>query len=357
MNSYLSEYTDSRDNNFNLVRFIAASLVLYTHSYVLTTGIESSQPLKNSLGITWGDISVDVFFITSGFLITRSFFRKKNLTSFIFSRILRIYPALIVSTLFCVFIVGLAFTSHSKLSYLSNHQTYKYLFHNITLFFGVNYDLPGVFEDTPYKYAVNGSLWTLPFEVKMYTYLVIINLIIVFLQRIIEKKILQTTFFSIAFIAITLNIINHFGLFFPKNTTNLFAMFFIGSALYVFKDKIYLSSIYFFSIILIIFIFIQNKNLFFLMYCISIPYITIYLAYIPKGIIRKFNNYGDYSYGIYIYAFPIQQSIIALNPDTTVLTMIIKSFLLTLFFSYLSWHIIENNFLKVKYYKFRKNTI
>lgn len=75
---------------------------------------------------------------------------------------------------------------------------------------------------------------------------------------------------------------------------------------------------------------------------------VFYLAYVPSGNIRNFNKVGDYSYGIYIYAFPVQQSIAALVANVTVATMVILSFVVTLFLSILSWQLVEKKFLKMK---------
>lgn len=108
MGTVLSEYTNNRDNNFNLIRFIAASLVLYTHSYALVIGTGDAEPLRNSIGMTWGSIAVDVFFVISGFLIASSFFERNNIVAFVWARILRIYPALIVAIIFCVLIINIA---------------------------------------------------------------------------------------------------------------------------------------------------------------------------------------------------------------------------------------------------------
>jgi len=83
---------------------------------------------------------------------------------------MRIYPALIVAILFCVFVVDLGSTTVTTREYLTSAQTFKFLLKNSTLFFGLEYDLPGVFASNLWKRAVNGSLWTLPYEVKMYAH-------------------------------------------------------------------------------------------------------------------------------------------------------------------------------------------
>ena len=127
--SSLSNYKDSRDNNFNLLRFVAAFLVLISHSFPLATGSGTSEPLKTALGIEFGHIAVDVFFITSGFLITGSLIRSKSAYKYIAARALRIYPALLIAVLFTVFILGPLITQVTLAEYFSK-QTFIYFFKN-----------------------------------------------------------------------------------------------------------------------------------------------------------------------------------------------------------------------------------
>jgi peptidoglycan/LPS O-acetylase OafA/YrhL len=348
MKTTILNYSQNKDNNFNLIRFIAAFLVLFSHSFIATTGDPNTVPLKLLLETTWGGIAVDVFFITSGFLIAGSFYNRKGLFQFIWARILRIYPALIVAMLISVFILGTWFTNLNYNEYLSTPETYKYLIKNIILIFGVNYNLPGVFTTNPYVNAVNGSLWTLPFEVKMYFYLTLIGLTITFIEKKLRIKIRKHGFTLIAVIALGIYILNYFYSDNSYNFTRLFYMFFVGVAYYQLKGKIVLSHKYFLFISLVILLCTTHKSLFFLSYICFLPYIVFYLAYIPKGMIRKFNNLGDYSYGIYIYSFPIQQGLIASIPSLTILSMVIFSFFATLLFSFLSWHLVEIKALKLK---------
>ena len=67
---YLSNCTETRDNNFNLIRIIASIAVMITHSFALALGNGEAEPFRESLGMTMGSIAVDIFFITSGFLVT-----------------------------------------------------------------------------------------------------------------------------------------------------------------------------------------------------------------------------------------------------------------------------------------------
>lgn len=348
MSHLLSTYTTSRDNNFNLIRFIAASLVLYSHSFALALGSGNAEPLRSTIGMTWGTIAVDIFFVTSGFLITSSYFSRNNIVAFVWARVLRIYPALIVAILFCVFVVGLWFTTNSFSEYLSSQETYKYLIKNSILFFGVEYRLPGVFLDVPYEGSVNGSLWTLPYEVKMYAILALILGSVTYIGKRVDLFSIRNTMLFIGIFSIGLHVFNHFQPVLPEKFIRLFSMFFIGSAFYIWKDKIYLpTKIVLIGLPLLILSSI-NKDVFFLLYCLLLPFLIFYLAYVPSGLVRKFNNYGDYSYGIYIYAFPVQQSVAAITPHVSVPSMIVLSFVSTLILSIISWHLIEKKFLKMK---------
>lgn len=350
MDNPLLSYARSRDNNFNLIRFVAAFLVLYSHSFALVVGSGDAEPLRATLGMTWGTIAVDLFFITSGFLITSSYLARGNLIAFVWARFLRIYPALIVAIFLTVFGLGVLFTSFSISEYLSNFQTVKYLIKNCFLFLGVEHTLPGVFLDTPYKQAVNGSLWTLPYEVKMYLLLVLFLASVQYLSKQFSLISMRKSILVLAVCSIFLHLLNnhHAISILPEKFIRLFSMFFVGAAFYIWKDKIRLSSKVFFLGLPLLILASMYEEIFLLFYCVLLPFLVFYLAYVPKGFIRSFNKLGDYSYGMYIYAFPVQQSIVALLPDVSVPVMIILSFFITLVFAMLSWHFIEKRCLKLK---------
>ena len=134
-----------RDNNFNLIRILAALAVLLTHSFPLALGDAAQEPLRASLGMSLGMIAVDVFFITSGFLISASLMRQPSLLSFLWARVLRIFPGLLVMLLFSVFVLGAALSTLPLAEYLASSQTHAYLAQCATLVLGVSYTLPGVF--------------------------------------------------------------------------------------------------------------------------------------------------------------------------------------------------------------------
>jgi peptidoglycan/LPS O-acetylase OafA/YrhL len=91
-----------------------------------------------------------------------------------------------------------------------------------------------------------------------------------------------------------------------------------------------------------------NKDIFFVVYVLTIAYILFYIAYISSGLIRKYNQVGDYSYGVYIYAFPVQQSVAALVPGISVLSMLLIAAPVTLLLAAFSWHFLERYALELK---------
>ena len=126
-------------------------------------------------------------------------------------------------------------------------------------------------------------------------------------------------------------------------------MFFSGAAFYVLKERIRLSCpVFWLFIIAQLSSSIINKDAFFVLYVLTIAYILFYVAYIPSGFIRKYNQVGDYSYGIYIYAFPVQQSVAALVPGVSVLGMLLISAPATFLLAALSWHLLERRALDLK---------
>jgi peptidoglycan/LPS O-acetylase OafA/YrhL len=93
---------------------------------------------------------------------------------------------------------------------------------------------------------------------------------------------------------------------------------------------------------------LAGKQAFSIVYTLTIAYMLCYLAYLPAGAIRKYNEMGDYSYGVYIYAFPVQQALAATYPGISVSAMLLSSGMVTLALAILSWHLIEKRALRLK---------
>lgn len=350
----LCEVIESRNNNFNIIRMFAATLVIFSHSFALALGNRVSEPVNEILGISLGYIAVDIFFLTSGLLVCKSLYTSNKLQVFIISRCLRIYPALIVSIFLCS-LLGLILTNASLLEYLTNHELREFAYYNGTMLFTDYQKLPGVFYNAPLDRSVNGSLYTLPWELRMYLILIVLGLVKSFTQKfnISRKNWLPTTIVLIALVCLILYLNNHFisteKHWFYTRFYRFSATFFIGGSLYFLRKYILLKMQWLMiSIFVLIFAAYLSKDIFFVAYVFLIPYIVLCLAYIPQGRILTYNTLGDYSYGTYIYAWPIQQTLAITIVGISPLHMFVTAFSFTLLISWLSWNYIEKPSLGLK---------
>ena len=154
-------------NAFDLIWLVAAGLVLWSHQHAL---MGMREPFVAVLGASYGGLGVYIFFVVSGYLNTRSLAEHRSMRVYLFNRALRIYPALAACVVFTVILGFVVATDRD--AYLSV-KLLSYIAKNVTLFSGVKMGVPGVFESNAFPQALNGSLWTLPYEVKMYVVLAV----------------------------------------------------------------------------------------------------------------------------------------------------------------------------------------
>jgi len=121
---HLNGSLHARENNFDFLRFFAASLVLLVHSYPLT-GRQPEEPIELLTGYeNGGSFAVSIFFVISGYLITSSWLSSSSPTSFLIKRALRILPALALAVLLSVFIIGPLVTTESPGDYFASSTTW-----------------------------------------------------------------------------------------------------------------------------------------------------------------------------------------------------------------------------------------
>lgn len=342
----LFDLSQGRNNNFNLLRFIAASLVIYSHSFALLKG-GGTDPLGNILGFGLAGIAVDTFFVISGFLIVRSYLRHNNLFVYLRARALRILPGLFVALLFCVLVIGPIYTQLRTEEYFSDNRVYNFFISNFTMI--QRYPvLPGVFTENPAR-NVNGSLWTLGYEASMYLAVAVLGI-----AGILASKRGVTIFFVLYFLlyvlasiypgfAQTITSLTPLTLIKVKRLTLFFVL---GALFYIARKKIALH-IYGVFIFGLLAFFCFGSRYFYFSYSIFLAYFVMWLAFVPRGLLLKFNKLDDYSYGIYIYAFPVQQALIASEPEITVATLCATSYILTLMCALFSAQYVEKPALQI----------
>jgi peptidoglycan/LPS O-acetylase OafA/YrhL len=334
----IADRASGRDNNFNLLRIIAAIAVLISHTWLVALGPDATEPLQVELkGITLGTLSVMAFFSISGFFITRSFEGRISLASFLQARCLRLFPALIVVLAVTVLVAGVWLTT--EVPGLFWREAPEYYMRNLTLFF-LKYDLPGVFMENPYGPAINGSLWTLNYEVLCYTGVVLCG---------VMGVLTRPNYFVFVLICFAAAYTANSTYTFHSRIYNLMTLglpFVIGMSFWVWRSAIPLSAT-FAVFLLIITFFCRETSLFRPLIVLFLSYTVFVVGYAKIPVLAAYNRVGDYSYGTYIYAFPIQQTLASYGIVTPLANMAL-ALPLTLFCAVMSWHLVEAPAMRLK---------
>jgi peptidoglycan/LPS O-acetylase OafA/YrhL len=342
-------------NSFDFMRLAGSLLVLYSHGFAVA-GLP--EPVIGAFS-SFGSLGVFIFFAISGYLVSTSWLSDSNLLRFALRRSLRIVPGLAVVILLSTFILGPIVTTLPIGTYLGHPTTYRYL-ENIALY--VNYTLPGCFEHVPLASAVNGSLWSLPPEVLMYVFLGALGLV-----SLVEKRIFMALFSAAVGIA-ALYLLRSSPLTIPLvhwviqphpapilflgmdlHQVMLVAPYFWAGCLFrLFRDRIKLSTNGAIAAFMLMAVLAPGNLLWFCSW-FAIPYIVLTFCTQHDPMFSLPSWLGDLSYGIYIYAFPLQQTVYYYGHTTVSFwQMQAMSAALTLLCSYLSWHIVENPALRLK---------
>jgi peptidoglycan/LPS O-acetylase OafA/YrhL len=326
------------------MRLLAAIAVLHSHSFAIISGLRDSQPIVPIIDVTVGTFAVHVFFAISGYLICGSAL-KGRFFEFLIARCLRIFPALLLLIFVTCFVIG-PLTSESNLSrYFSDPVTWKYLGKNGSMIFGARFDLPGVFVSNPLTAMVNGSLWTLPYELRLYFFFAVLcilgsNLSIQGNRYLFIASILLT--FLITYISTTA-LPSGSGLtsllaFVPPD---LLYIFLLGSITRIFAHNLAIRPTYFLALLAGLCILDgYKKSLVLPFYYGCLPYLLISIAFFFSRFTKSIPN--DYSYSTYLWAFPVQQCLVLLIPKIGVVELSIASIVIVGLLAHLTWIYVEN---------------
>jgi peptidoglycan/LPS O-acetylase OafA/YrhL len=343
----LAALAGNRDNNFRIIRLAAASAVIFSHAYVVNMGLSQAtwfkEPLYAWTGVSFGDLAVNIFFVTSGFLVSHGLIGSGRFLDFVMARVLRIYPGLIVALLFCAFALGPIATNLGLRHYLAAKGTWAFiLYDGLALApLSLRAGLPGVFAHNPYPDVVNASLWTLPWEVWMY-----ISLLVVAGLRLAGR-----IFPALLAVILILYALSEFGFghsstVFPT-ATRFLAFFYVGVAFYRYRGLVPISpkaALVVAAVFLVGSVAIQNRAL----EPVFVGYMTLFAAYWPRGVIKRWSHGADISYGIYIYAYPVQQTWVWLLGSHNVLLNCALTFPVTAALAFASWVLVEKPALDLK---------
>ncbi|HLP84504.1 MAG TPA: acyltransferase [Phycisphaerales bacterium] len=340
-----------RSNNIDFLRFFLAALVIFAHSYALPVGSDATEPLYvfSHGQRTFGHIAVDFFFILSGFLITHSWLRSKGLLDFLWRRALRIYPAFIVATLVGVFFFAPVFGGGGK-AFISSIDPGKFILGLVTLDPG---GFKGGFDQNPMP-AINGSLWSIPFEAWCYVGVAALGLATILAKRpalmllALVLAIAGSLIYEYRNLALGGGVLGQI-VGSPKLWARLIPFFIAGQVFYLFRHRIPWHPALLAVAIAAMIAGCKVPHALSIISPIAGPYILFAIAFLPSIKLQHFGKFGDFSYGLYVYAFPIQQSLVAkFGTDFAVWKLFVSSFFLTLAFAVASWYLVESPFLKLK---------
>ncbi len=332
----------ARLNLFDVLRLLAAMLVIYSHSFPLLGLGESGADLASRV---WpftdaGAIGVYIFFTISGYLNAKSV-AKNRPAIFYLNRCLRIFPGLLVALLFTVLVIGFTCTRLPAGDYLSSAQTWLYVL-NTGLLLPGHSSLPGVFNDNLYKDAVNGSLWTLRIEFALY-------LLLPLVVNLPGKKWVFALLLAASFLAVHLVVAYapagtiHFPqIGFVDAVAANACCFFAGAFMaYAQWDKASLPRL---VGLLIVILATAHTAYGLISFFLLFPPLVIQAGLIETRV-RMLKH--DFSYGLYIYAFPVQQAIDHfLAASLAPVWMSMLALALTLGLAALSWFWVEKPVLE-----------
>lgn len=329
-------------NNIGTLRFIGAFMVLFGHSFNLSSDNHLTDPVSVLLlhYMPWTQplqtLGVILFFGISGYLVTKSYLNKNDLFDYLLARCMRIFPALVVAVMFCVFVVGLVHTTLSTMDYFRDPMTKEYLWVNSTLI-SIRFILPGVFVDWPLALSVNGSLWTLPTEFRLYLVVALLGVLRVFAYRWLFNIVIL---FAAAGFLYWLKWVP--PLWAPQ-APYLVISFLLGMFLCV-NEKIIAPDGKNLAILLVLCVMAWHWNKWGIYNYVSLA--TFIVAVLYLGLycplrMPPLDRFGDFSYGLYLYAFPVQQTLVGLVGPGKPWVIVVLSLFCTLLLAALSWRWIE----------------
>jgi peptidoglycan/LPS O-acetylase OafA/YrhL len=341
----LDRWTADRDNSFDLLRLLAAGLVLLSHSFALAAAGEP-QIGDHSVGF----FGVEIFFAISGFLVVQSWTLDPRPSAFALKRALRILPALAVVVALSALVLGAALTTLPLGDYLGSAQTAAYPVRGVAsvatggLAGGPAYELPGVFAANPHGASVNGSLWTLPVEVDAYAMLVLLGL-----TGLLRRALPFIAAAAVAATTVPSAIAGVPVLSGRLDQIALLGVFSIGSLLYLHRERVPLR-LDVAAVALVVAVAGLGTPLERLTSTLAIPYLVLVAAYRTWPGLRALTRAGDVSYGLYLLAFPVGQTLLAVwgSGRPAPLLLFAISLPLTYALAQLSWRVVESPALRAK---------
>jgi peptidoglycan/LPS O-acetylase OafA/YrhL len=326
-------------NNFDVLRLLSALAVILGHSFALSHNAgDQMDPVQRLVGFAYsGSLAVVVFFLISGIFVTQSLYYEKNSIGFLIRRFFRIWPGLAV----CLFLTALAAVAASKGTSpcaICDKSLFNYVLNNSTL--NTSWRIDSVFVGRKYS-SINGSIWTLPLEVRMYFAVFAFGVF-----GILHRKLYFLVLTALGFALLVASPALFSGYFATNNAEAVrpVMFFLVGMAIFAAREDIALTPAYLPALLLLVaWAFVPTREFFTLLFVIAATLwigCSDILARLPK-------LPGDYSYGVYIYGWPIQQLVVTAFPKIGPYGLFLTAGSLALLCAMASWRLVEKPGQKV----------
>jgi peptidoglycan/LPS O-acetylase OafA/YrhL len=288
-----------------------------------------------------------MFFALSGFLVTASALRTRRLIPFLGLRVLRLLPALFVEVTLSAIILGAIFTKLPLSQYYASPMFWSYF---LNIVGDIHFFLPEVFTKNNTD-IVNSNLWTLPWELQCY----IVMSVMIVTGVVFRRNVLGILFVVATAALIYTSLVDGFQVV-PAQVEGptLVYYFVVGVLTFLWRDKLVFHEGFLLASAGICYFLMMSPKMVFI-YPVLLTYITVFIGLFPFPRFSLIKS-GDYSYGIYLYGFPVTQALFAgsllmgfsLRGNLAVFAPL--AVLVTAAFAALSWHGIEKHCLKLKRY-------
>lgn len=348
-----AERAQNPGNCFDFQRFIFATAVIFSHSFALLHGMTGPEKLEPIVwltggGLSFGAVALSGFFILSGYLVLQSWQNSKGVIDYLRRRILRIYPGFVAACLVSVIVIGLLASADRRI-FLRHLHLPSLLGHSLIL---SEPKLTGVFHNVPFPDVFNGSLWTIKWEFCCYLLIPVLAWV-----GLLRRRVGIT--FLFAFSAIIYGAFCYGQLISVERSFRIFGgpaygwlrcggYFLAGMTFYLWRDRLPYRASWFVAAIFGLLAFYRWIDLALM---VLGPYLLFYAGYASNSLLQQWSRFGDFSYGLYLYAWPIQQLTVQTlgRSHLTSYSLFAVSFCFIALFAVFSWFVIERPFLRLKY--------
>lgn len=337
-----------RRDNFGVLRLAAASAVIVSHAFGLTGRID---PFRTVTGQDLGGVAVAVFFAISGYLVAGSWARDPHLPRFLLRRARRIWPGLAVAVVFTAYVAGPLFTRLPLGAYLDGPGTRGWVLSKLAMLPADR--LPGVFSTNPLATA-NGSLWTLPLEVKAYLLLALLGIA----GALRGRRVPWAAWLACSALAVLVAAVDLSSVvsLWPQDTF-LFAVFLGGALLQRERDRVPVHG-YVAAGLLAAWLATRGTPAQAAVGAALFPYGCVWLAYRTRPVLVRLVERADLSYGMYLYGYPVEQGVRALlGRSATPAVTIALALPIAAGLALVSWRAVEEPWLRRRRARGRRLTL